>query len=80
MKEIESISNLAVCTDISLLKMQKKAYEDVIDSYCKKYPLFSAIRYQASHDDDFWKFMALYTASATLTARINELEKNNETA
>lgn len=79
MKEIESISDLAACTDISLLKMQRKAYEDVIDSYCKKYPMFAAIRYQVSHDSDFQKFTALYAASATLTARIKELEgKTND--
>ena len=79
MKEIETISDLATCTDISLLKEQRRAYTDVMDAYCARYPMFATIKRQVSVDDDFGKFMALYTASATLTARINELEgKTND--
>lgn len=75
MKEIESISNLAACTDISLLKMQKKAYEDVIALYCTKRQMFAAVMDMMRTDKDFRQFMAVYVASQTLTARIKELEE-----
>lgn len=74
MKEIETISDLAMCTDISLLKEQRKAYTDTMDAYCARYPLFAFIKNQMTADKDFGQFMALYVASSTLTARINELE------
>lgn len=74
MKEIETISDLAACTDIALLKEQRKAYTDTMDAYCARYPLFAFIKNQMTADKDFGQFMAIYVASSTLTARINELE------
>lgn len=79
MKEIETISDLAMCTDISLLQEQRKVYTDTMDAYCARYPLFAFIKNQMTADKDFGQFMALYVASSTLTARINELEgKTND--
>ena len=79
MKVIETIADLAACTDISLLVTQKKAYTNVMDAYCAANPIYAAIMQQATTDKDFRQFMALYVASSTLTARINELEgKTND--
>ena len=79
MTEIKTIADLEACTDISLLKEQRKAYTDVMDTYCAAYPVLAAIRKQVTTDEDFGKFMALWIASSTLTARINELEgKTND--
>lgn len=74
MKEIETISDLAKCTDISLLKEQRKAYTDVMDAYCMKRQMFAALINMITTDKEFRSFMALYVASQTLTARIRELE------
>lgn len=79
MKEIESLSDLASCTDISLLKEQRKAYTDVMDAYCAKRQVFAEVINLTTTDKDFGMFMALYVAAQTLTARIKELEgKNND--
>lgn len=79
MKEIETISDLATCTDISLLKEQRKAYTDVMDVYCMKRHMFAEIINLSTTDKDFGRFMALFVAAQTLTARINELEgKTND--
>lgn len=75
MKEIESISDLAVCTDISLLKEQRRGYDDVIALYCTKRQMFAAVMDMMRTDKDFRQFMAVYVASQTLTARIKELEE-----
>ena len=75
MKEIESISDLAACTDISLLKEQRQAYDDVIALYCTKRQMFAAMKDMMRTDKDFRQFMAVYVASQTLTARIKELEE-----
>lgn len=74
MKEIKTISDLALCTDISLLAAQKKAYEDVIEKYCKINPLYAAVEKSMKTDVDFAMFISLIIARSTLTARINELE------
>lgn len=79
MKEIETIADLAACMDISLLKEQRKAYEDVVEKYCKINPLYAAIEKSMKTDVDFAMFMSLIIARSTLTARINELEgKTND--
>lgn len=79
MTEIKTIANLEACTDVSLLKEQRKAYTDVMDTYCAAYPVLEAIRKQVATDEDFGKFIALWIASSALTARINELEgKTND--
>lgn len=79
MKEIESISDLAACTDISLLKEQRQAYDDVIALYRAKRQLCAGVMHLMETDKDFRQFMALYVASQTLTARIKELEgKTND--
>lgn len=75
MKEIESISDLAACTDSSLLKEQRRAYDDVIALYCTKRQMFAAVTDMMRTDKDFRQFMAVYVASQTLTARIKELEE-----
>lgn len=74
MKEIETISDLAACTDITMLKEQRQAYTDVMDAYCAKYPMFAEVINLITTDEDFRIFMALYVAARTLTARIKELE------
>ena len=76
MKEIETIADLAVCTDISLLEKQKKAYEEVIEKYSSINPLYAAIEKSMKTDAEFALFMSLVIARSTLTARINELEEN----
>lgn len=79
MTEIKTIADLEACTDISLLKEQRKAYTDVMDTYCAAYPVIEAIRKQVATDEDFGKFIALWIASSALTTRINELEgKTND--
>ena len=79
MTEIKTIADLEACTDISLLKEQRKAYTDVMYTYCAAYPVLEAIRKQVATDEDFGKFIALWIASSALTARINELEgKTND--
>lgn len=74
MKEIETIADLATCTDISLLEKQKRAYEEVIEKYCSVNPLYAAVEKSMKTDVDFAMFMSLIIARSTLTARINELE------
>lgn len=79
MKEIESIADLAMCTDIAMLEKQKEAYEDIIKKYCNIYPLYAAIEKSMKTDIEFAKFMSFVIARSTLTARINELEgKTND--
>ena len=79
MTKIKTVADLAACTDISLLKEQRKAYTDVMDTYCAAYPVLEAIRKQVTTDEDFGNFIALCIASSALTARINELEgKTND--
>lgn len=75
MKGIKAISDLAACTDIALLKEQRNAYTDVMDAYCKRYPMFAEVINLITTDKDFRIFMALYVAAQTLTARIKELEE-----
>lgn len=79
MREIETIADLAACTNVALLEKQKKAYEDIIEKYCNIYPLYAAIEKSMKTDIEFAKFMSLIIARSTLTARINELEgKTND--
>ena len=79
MKEIETISDLAACSDIALLKEQRKAYTDVMDAYCMKRQMFAEVINLMSTDKEFRSFMAVYVAAQTLTARIRELEgKTND--
>lgn len=52
MTEIKTIADLEACTDISLLKEQRKAYTDVMDTYCAAYPVLEAIRKQVATDED----------------------------
>lgn len=76
MKEIETLADLVSCANIQLLKEQRKAYTDVMDAYCTKYPMFAEVINLTAKDKDFNRFMALYVAAQTLTARIKELEEN----
>lgn len=75
MKEIESLTELATCTDISLLTRQKEEYERVIKEYCKIDKFYKVVRVAMATDINFGRFMALITAKATLEARIKELEE-----
>lgn len=70
---VESISELAKCTDIEMLKAQKKFYHDEMIKRAKKNPLYAAILLKMK-DDDFLAFMALWLAKTTITMRIKELE------
>ena len=76
MKEIESLTELASCTDVSLLTKQKEEYERVIKEYCKIDKFYKVIAVAMTTDINFKRFMALITAKATLEARIKELEED----
>ena len=75
MKEIETISDLAACTDITLLKEQRQAYTDVMDAYYAEHHMFAEAIKMLTTEKEFRSFMALYVAAQMLTARIKELEE-----
>ncbi len=76
MKEIESIFDLAKCTDVASLKELWNSYNDEIVKRAEENPLYAAILLKMDQDDDFVTFMALLAIGFVSKVRINELEEN----